>query len=65
MAQGGFAPHDSTTIWQSQISIPVLMISLNTAAKFRRAMEIRRLHVPSYGWQNISSISLIEDEGEF
>lgn len=64
VSQGGFAPHDSITVWQSQISIPVLMISRNTANKFRTAMEIKKLLVPPYGWQNISSISLLEDEGE-
>ena len=65
VSQGGFAPHDSITIWQSMISIPVLMVSKSTAQRLRTAMGTKRLHVPSYGWQNISSISLVDDEGEF
>lgn len=64
LAHGGFAPYDSITIWQSQISIPVLMISLKTASKLRTAMAVKRLLVPSIGMQNISSISLLDDEGE-
>jgi hypothetical protein len=66
VSQGGFAPHDSQTIWQSQIKIPVLLISVSAAERLRRAMEIQRLNLPQYGWQNISSTSMLEDEdGEF
>ena len=80
VSQGGFAPYDSTTTWQSLIKIPVLFVSLNTANRYikissyvkhtiftlvndrlRQAMAIKRVAVPPFGWQNVSSISLLED----
>jgi hypothetical protein len=62
--QGGFAPHDSGEVWGAKIHIPVLMVNTVAADRLRNAMSTRKVHVPSLGWQNISSTSIFFDEAD-
>jgi hypothetical protein len=62
ISEGGFAPYDSITTWQSDIRIPVLLISSATATRLRKVMEIKKYYIPKIGWQNVSSISLLDEE---
>jgi len=58
---GGFAANDDRLLW-SDIHIPSILISVETAAIFRKFMNIKRIDVPGYGFQNVSLLVPTKDE---
>ncbi len=58
---GGFAANDDKVLW-NDIHIPAVLISVETAAIFRKFMNIKRIDVPGYGFQNVSSLVPKNDE---
>ena len=48
--EGGFAPMDEARSWK-RITIPVLMITMASAEKLKRHMQISEVHVPQFGLQ--------------
>eukprot|EP01041_Mallomonas_annulata_P009049 gene9049-18740_t len=54
LAEGGIAANDSPEYW-SDIQIPVLLISLSSAEKIRKMMNIQQIEIPGLGLQNITT----------
>ena len=58
---GGFAAFDDAKLW-SQVTIPVVLISFNSAEKLRKLMKIEKLDIPGLGTQNVSKSTLSDQE---
>jgi hypothetical protein len=52
VADGGFAPDDAQVVLWSKVEIPVVLVTMGTAEKFRRSMVIEQVLVPRKGYQN-------------
>ena len=58
---GGFAANDDKLLW-NDIHIPAVLISVQTAEIFRKFMNIKRVDVPGFGFQNVSVLLPKNDE---
>ena len=54
--EGGFAAHDHMNEGWKSITIPVLLVTLNTAEKIRRIMPIEKIEVRGLGKHNMSIV---------
>ncbi len=59
--EGGFAPYDDQYEW-SKIKIPVLLVTKSTSEKFNRQMNIVKVKIPKFGFQNMTILHNPNDE---
>lgn len=61
IAAGGIAANDEYSMWGA-ITIPVVMVTLESADKLRRLMGTRQVDIPKLGMQNITIFKHTNDD---
>lgn len=51
--EGGFAPMDNEQDWK-KIVIPVCLISQSSGSKLVKLLEVSRVYIPQFGYQNVT-----------
>jgi hypothetical protein len=58
---GGFSAFDDPAFWATKVPVPVFLVTLASAERLKRMMNLREMKIPKIGVHNVT---VFEDEDD-